>query len=125
MLSPEVAIGACALELEVAWFSSKSVLKAPTYCDSSSIEVVTIVVIRDNITIIPKVDDVLVLLFIITVCKMIVIYKEKSKAGSDLIIFKVAIVFKDLQKLVSQSQQQQQKENTRKELFQRLQGKPF
>jgi hypothetical protein len=30
-------------------------------------------------------------------------------------------VFKDLQKLVSQSQQ----ENTRKELFQRLQGKPF
>jgi hypothetical protein len=37
----------------------------------------------------------------------------------------VAIVFKDLQKLVSQSQQQEQKENTRKELFQRLQGKPF
>jgi hypothetical protein len=33
----------------------------------------------------------------------------------------VAIVFKDLQKLVSKSQQ----ENTRKELFQRLQGKPF
>jgi hypothetical protein len=33
----------------------------------------------------------------------------------------VTIVFKDLQKLVSQ----QQKENTRKELFQRLQGKPF
>jgi hypothetical protein len=33
----------------------------------------------------------------------------------------VAIVFKDLQKLVSHSQQ----ENTRKELFQRLQGKPF
>ena len=31
------------------------------------------------------------------------------------------IVFKDLQKLVSQ----QQKENTRKELFQRLQDKPF
>jgi hypothetical protein len=37
----------------------------------------------------------------------------------------VAIVFKDLQKLVSYSQQQQQKENTRKELFQRLQNKPF
>jgi hypothetical protein len=35
------------------------------------------------------------------------------------------VIFKDLQKLVSQSQQQQQKENTRKELFQRLQGKPF
>jgi hypothetical protein len=33
----------------------------------------------------------------------------------------VAIVFKDLQKLVSQSQQQ----NVRKELFQRLQNKPF
>jgi hypothetical protein len=33
----------------------------------------------------------------------------------------VAIVFKDLQKLVSQQQQ----ENTRKELFQRLQDKPF
>jgi hypothetical protein len=33
----------------------------------------------------------------------------------------VTIVFKDLQKLVSHSQQ----ENTRKELFQRLQGKPF
>ena len=33
----------------------------------------------------------------------------------------MAIVFKDLQKLVSKSQQ----ENTRKELFQRLQGKPF
>jgi hypothetical protein len=33
----------------------------------------------------------------------------------------VAIVFKDLQKLASQSQQ----ENTRKELFQRLHGKPF
>jgi hypothetical protein len=33
----------------------------------------------------------------------------------------VAIVFKDLHKLVSQSQQ----ENTRKELFQRLQGKLF
>jgi hypothetical protein len=33
----------------------------------------------------------------------------------------MAIVFKDLQKLVSHSQQ----ENTRKELFQRLQGKPF
>ena len=33
----------------------------------------------------------------------------------------MAIVLKDLQKLVSQ----QQKENTRKELFQRLQGKPF
>jgi hypothetical protein len=33
------------------------------------------------------------------------------------------VVFKDLQKLVSQSQQQ--KENTCKELFQRLQGKPF
>ena len=31
------------------------------------------------------------------------------------------MVFKDLQKLVSKSQQ----ENTRKELFQRLQGKPF
>jgi hypothetical protein len=31
------------------------------------------------------------------------------------------VVFKDLQKLVSQSQRQ----NTRKELFQRLQGKPF
>ncbi|MFL6355770.1 MAG: hypothetical protein ACJ71C_04345 [Nitrososphaeraceae archaeon] len=31
------------------------------------------------------------------------------------------MVFKDLQKLVSQSQQ----ENTCKELFQRLQGKPF
>jgi hypothetical protein len=39
----------------------------------------------------------------------------------------VAIVFKDLQKLVShsQSQQQQQKENSRKELFESLQGKPF
>jgi hypothetical protein len=35
----------------------------------------------------------------------------------------VAIVFKDLQKLVVHSQHQ--KENTRKELFQRLQGKPF
>jgi hypothetical protein len=35
----------------------------------------------------------------------------------------VAIVFKDLHKLVSQSQQQQQ--NIRKELFQRLQGKAF
>jgi hypothetical protein len=34
---------------------------------------------------------------------------------------KVAIVFKDLQKLVSHSQQQ----NIRKELFQRLQNKPF
>ncbi|MFL6338049.1 MAG: hypothetical protein ACJ718_02900, partial [Nitrososphaeraceae archaeon] len=34
------------------------------------------------------------------------------------------MVFKDLQKLVPHSQQQQ-KENTRKELFQRLQGKPF
>jgi hypothetical protein len=33
----------------------------------------------------------------------------------------VAIVFKDLQKLVSKSQQ----ENITKELFQRLQGKPF
>ena len=33
----------------------------------------------------------------------------------------MAIVFKDLQKLVSQSRQQ----NSRKELFQRLQGKPF
>ena len=33
----------------------------------------------------------------------------------------MAIVFKDLQNLVSQSQQ----ENTRRELFQRLQGKPF
>jgi hypothetical protein len=33
----------------------------------------------------------------------------------------VAIVFKDLKKLVSQSQ----RENTRKELFQRLQDKPF
>jgi hypothetical protein len=33
----------------------------------------------------------------------------------------VAIVFKDLQRLVSQ----QQKENTSKKLFQRLQGKPF
>ena len=33
----------------------------------------------------------------------------------------MAIVFKDLQKLVSA----QQKENTRKELFARLQGKPF
>jgi hypothetical protein len=33
----------------------------------------------------------------------------------------VAVVFKDLQKLVSHSQQ----ENTRKELFQRLQDKPF
>jgi hypothetical protein len=37
-----------------------------------------------------------------------------------LIIFK-GIVFKDLQKLVSHSQQ----ENKSKELFQRLQGKPF
>jgi hypothetical protein len=35
----------------------------------------------------------------------------------------VAIVFKELQKVVSHSQQQQ-KEKTRKELFQRLQGKP-
>jgi hypothetical protein len=33
----------------------------------------------------------------------------------------LAIVFKDLEKLVSHSPQ----ENTRKELFQRLQGKPF
>jgi hypothetical protein len=33
----------------------------------------------------------------------------------------VTIVFKDLQKLVSQ----QQKENSRKELFERLPGKPF
>ena len=33
----------------------------------------------------------------------------------------MAIVFKDLHKLVSQQQQ----ENIRKELFQRLQGKPF
>ena len=33
----------------------------------------------------------------------------------------MAIVFKDLQKLVSQ----QQREKTAKELFQRLQGKPF
>jgi hypothetical protein len=33
------------------------------------------------------------------------------------------MVFKDLQKLVSQSQQQQ--ENTLKELFKQLQGKPF
>jgi hypothetical protein len=33
----------------------------------------------------------------------------------------VTIVFKDLQKLVSA----QQKENTREELFQRLQDKPF
>src|ERR671930_1444884 len=32
-----------------------------------------------------------------------------------------AVAFKDLQKLVSS----QQKENTRRELFQRLQGKPF
>jgi hypothetical protein len=31
------------------------------------------------------------------------------------------VVFKDLQKLVQQSQ----RENTSKELFQRLQGKPF
>jgi hypothetical protein len=37
----------------------------------------------------------------------------------------VAIVFKDLQKLVSHSQHQLQKENTSKELFQRLQDKPF
>jgi hypothetical protein len=34
------------------------------------------------------------------------------------------VAFKDLQKLVPHSQQQQ-KENTSKELFQRLQGKPF
>jgi hypothetical protein len=33
----------------------------------------------------------------------------------------VAVVFKDLQKLVSHSQQ----ENARKDLFQRLRGKPF
>jgi hypothetical protein len=33
----------------------------------------------------------------------------------------VAIVFKDIYKLVSNSNQ----ENTRKEIFQRLQGKPF
>jgi hypothetical protein len=33
----------------------------------------------------------------------------------------VTVVFKDLQKLVSHSQ----RENTAKELFQRLQGKPF
>ena len=33
----------------------------------------------------------------------------------------MAIVFKDLQKLVSHSQ----RENTSKELFQRMQGKPF
>jgi hypothetical protein len=33
------------------------------------------------------------------------------------------VLFKDLQKLVSHSQQQ--KENTRKQLFRRLQGKPF
>lgn len=33
----------------------------------------------------------------------------------------MVIVFKDLQKLVSQ----QQRDNTRKELYERLQGKPF
>jgi hypothetical protein len=44
---------------------------------------------------------------------------QKAKANSGLIIFKV--VFKDLQKLVSHSQ----RENTSKELFERLQGKPF
>jgi hypothetical protein len=38
-----------------------------------------------------------------------------------MIFVQVAIVFKDLRKLVSNSQQ----ENTRKELFQRLQDKPF
>jgi hypothetical protein len=47
--------------------------------------------------------------------------QQKDKADSLLIICKVVIVFKDLQKLVSHSPQ----ENTRKELFQRLQGKPF
>ena len=47
---------------------------------------------------------------------------KKDKANFKPITFKVAtIVFKDLQKLVSQ----QQRENTRKELFQRLQDKPF
>ncbi|MFL6432366.1 MAG: hypothetical protein ACJ71O_01365, partial [Nitrososphaeraceae archaeon] len=44
---------------------------------------------------------------------------QKDKAHSMLITLEV--VFKDLQKLVSHSQQ----ENTRKELFQRLQDKPF
>jgi hypothetical protein len=45
--------------------------------------------------------------------------QQKDKAHSMLITLEV--VFKDLQKLVSHSQQ----ENTRKELFQRLQDKPF
>jgi hypothetical protein len=47
---------------------------------------------------------------------------KKDKANFKPITFKVAtIAFKDLQKLVSQ----QQRENTRKELFQKLQDKPF
>jgi hypothetical protein len=47
---------------------------------------------------------------------------KKDKADFGLLhSFKVTIVFKDLQKLVSHSQQQ----NKSKELFQRLQGKPF
>ena len=48
--------------------------------------------------------------------------QKKDKGGADLSeSFKVTAVFKDLQKLVSQ----QQRENTRKELFSRLQDKPF
>ena len=46
---------------------------------------------------------------------------QKDKADSLLIICKVAIVFRDLHKLVSNSKQ----ENTRKELFERLKDKPF
>jgi hypothetical protein len=50
--------------------------------------------------------------------------QQKDKADFQLILYSfkvVGIVFKDLQKLVSA----QQRENTRKELFQRLQNKPF
>jgi hypothetical protein len=49
-------------------------------------------------------------------------YAKKDKAGLQLITFiQSGNIFKDLQKLVSA----QQKENTRKELVQRLQNKPF
>ena len=48
-------------------------------------------------------------------------YIRKNLKLTLIQIFKVAIVFKDLQKLVSQKQQ----ESTRKELFTRLQHKPF
>jgi hypothetical protein len=45
---------------------------------------------------------------------------QKAKANSGLIIIVFKVVFKNL-KLISHSQ----RENTSKELFQRLQGKPF